>query len=330
MMNQIPYLQRPSLVYTPGQGDPNVTRLSDWITEWDGAELLHAALIGAPLSKSSISFSGAHMHPTVFRQLFSAFTTYNFEDDLDLLPLCVRDIGDIVMHTTDIPQCHHNIEQAFEEVTKRLPTVVPCLIGGDHSITYPALTGLQRARGERIGLIQFDAHLDVRDTAPGGRSNGTPVRSLMETGVLRGEDVVTIGLRSFANSKQYRTYAEQQGVTLYTAKQVRERGIQTILEEAIARLKQNVDVVYATFDIDVLDQSDVPGVPAIGPGGLSPLDLFYCAEVLGAWDRVIAMDMVCVDPNRDTRDRTTRISMHVLLYFLTGLAKRLKLTPGHV
>jgi formiminoglutamase len=165
----------------------------------------------------------------------------------------------------------------------------------------------------------------VRDTAYGGRSNGTPVRSLVETESVRGEDIVTIGLRSFANSKEYRTYAEQQGITLYTAKQVREKGIRTVLEEAMNRLGSKVDAVYATFDIDVLDQSDVPGVPAIGPGGLSPIDLFYCAEALGVWDRVAAMDMVCVDPNRDTRDRTTRISMHVLLYFLTGLAKRLRI-----
>ncbi|WP_409344707.1 agmatinase family protein [Paenibacillus sp. MBLB4367] len=325
MMHKIPYLQRPSLVYTFGQADPNVTRLSDWISEWDGSEPFQAAVIGAPLSKSSISFSGAHMHPNVFRQLFSSFTTYNFEDDVDLQPLRVRDMGDIVMHTTDIPECHSRIEQAFAEVAERLPSVVPCMVGGDHSITYPALAGMKRARGERIGLIQFDAHLDVRDTASGGRSNGTPVRSLLETGVVRGEDVVNIGLRSFANSKAYRTYAEQEGVTLYTARDVRERGIRTILNEAVEKLSPNVDSVYVTFDIDVLDQSDVPGVPAIGPGGLSPLDLFYCAEALGEWERVIAMDMVCVDPNRDTRDRTTRISMHVFLYFLTGLYKRLVL-----
>lgn len=324
-MDRIPFIGRPGIVHTSGQGDPFVTRLSDWITEWDGAETLDAAVIGAPLSKSSISFSGAHMHPAVFRQLFSAFTTYNFEEDLDLRHMRVRDLGDIAMHVTDIPQCHTNIERAMAEVAGRLPTAVPCLIGGDHSITFPSVAGLRSVRQQRIGLIQFDAHLDVRDTAYGGRSNGTPVRSLVETEVVRGEDIVTIGLRSFANSREYRTYAEQQGITLYTAKQVREEGIRTVLEEAMNRLGSKVDAVYATFDIDVLDQSDVPGVPAIGPGGLSPIDLFYCAETLGAWDRVAAMDMVCVDPNRDTRDRTTRISMHVLLYFLTGLAKRLRI-----
>jgi formiminoglutamase len=321
-MSHIPFLQRPSFVFTPAKGDPYVTRLSEWITEWDGIEQFDIALLGAPLSKSSISFSGAHMHPTVFRQLFSSFTTYNFEDDLELSSLRVRDLGDISMHITDIPQCHQNIEGTFQELTKRLPTVIPCMVGGDHSITYPALSGIKSVRNQRIGLIQFDAHLDVRDTEYGGRSNGTPIRSLIENQVVKGEDLVTIGLRSFANSKEYRTYAEQKGITLYTAKQVHDKGIKQVLDEAVNHLKNKVDAVYVTFDIDVVDQAEVPGVPAIGPGGLSARDLFFCAETLGRWEKTIAMDMVCVDPNQDTRDRTSRISLHVFLYFLTGILKR--------
>ncbi|MDO3681385.1 agmatinase family protein [Paenibacillus ehimensis] len=321
-MHKFTHLQRPGVMFTPGAGDPYVTRLCDWITEWDGQQPLDAAIVGAPLSKSSISFSGAHLHPATLRQLFSAFTTYNFEADLDLSSLRVGDLGDVGMHVTDIPQCHRNIEQAFQEITQQLPSTIPCLVGGDHSITFPALTGIQGVRKERIGLIQFDAHLDVRDTAYGGRSNGTPIRSLVENDVIRGEDIVNIGLRSFANSKAYRDFAEQQGITLYTARQVREEGIKPILERTIRELAAKTDSVYVTFDIDVLDQADVPGVPAIGPGGLSPVDLFTCAELLGEWNRVIGMDMVCVDPSRDTRDRTSRISLHVLLYFLTGLARR--------
>lgn len=321
-MSSLPFMQRPSFVFTPGKGDPYVTRLNEWITEWDGKEQLDIALLGAPLSKSSISFSGAHMHPTIFRQLFSSFTTYNFEDDLELSSLKVRDLGDISMHITDIPQCHDNIMNAFQEITKQLPSVIPCMVGGDHSITFPAIAGMKSATGKRIGLIQLDAHLDVRDTKYGGRSNGTPIRSLIQESVVRGEDIVTIGLRSFANSKEYRDYALQQGMTLYSAKQVQERGIQEILIEAMNYLSNKVDAVYVTFDIDVMDQSNVPGVPAIGPGGLSTSDIFYCAEKVGRWDKTIAMDMVCVDPTKDTRDRTSRVSLHVFLYFLTGVYKR--------
>ncbi|MFY0546198.1 formimidoylglutamase [Brevibacillus sp. H7] len=322
-MQKLTHIQRPGVLYAPGKGDPYVTRLSEWITEWDGQEAFEVALIGAPLSKSSISFSGAHLHPAAFRQLFSAFTTYDFEEDIDLQPLRVRDLGDIVMHITDIAQCHRNIEQAYEEVFRRFPTVVPCLVGGDHSITYPALAGLNRVLGKRIGVIQFDAHLDVRDTRYGGRSNGTPIRSLVEEEVVRGEDIVTIGLRSFANSREYRQYAEHQGISLYTARQVHKEGIQEILRQAIDRLSPKVDAVYVTVDIDVLDQSDVPGVPAIGPGGLSPYDLFEAVQKLGQWNKTVAMDMVCVDPSKDTRDRTSRVSLHVFLHFLVGLYKRM-------
>jgi formiminoglutamase len=321
-MYSFQHLQRPSVMFSSGKGDPHVTRICDWITEWDGEEEFDVALIGAPLSKSSISFSGAHLHPSSFRQLFPSFTTYDMDEDLDLQPLRVRDLGDVVMHVTDIGQCHRNIEQAYAEVTRRLPSVFPCLIGGDHSITFPALTGLSRTVGKRIGVIQFDAHLDVRDTQYGGRSNGTPIRSLVEEAVVRGEDIVTIGLRSFANSREYREYAKRQGITLYTARDVHRQGMDEILGQAIAYLGAKVEAVYVTFDIDVLDQSDVPGVPAIGPGGLSPYDLFDAARRLGEWEKTIAMDMVCVDPSKDTRDRTSRVSLHVFLHFLAGLYKR--------
>ncbi|UFJ42490.1 agmatinase family protein [Brevibacillus humidisoli] len=323
-MSEFSYLTAPPVRFAPGKGDPYVTRLSDWI-QTDGLsegdpELL---LIGVPLSKSSISFSGAHSHPQQFRQLWTSFTTYNMDEDIDLAGLTAVDLGDIKMHITDIPQCHYNIEEALHEVTSRYAGL-PVLVGGDHSITYPAIRGINRSRQQRVGLIQFDAHLDVRDTQYGGRSNGTPIRSLIETNTIRAEDIVSIGLRSFANSKEYRQYAEQQGMTLFTAKHVQQTGIKQVLEWAVNFLESKCDVIYATFDIDVMDQSLVPGVPAIGPAGLSAEDVFYSAYQLGCLRNVIGMDMVCVDPTKDVRDATSRVALHVFLHFASGYYRRLR------
>jgi formiminoglutamase len=312
-----PYITQPQILFTPGKGDPYVTRLCDWIVM--GEIPSDISIIGVPLSKSSISFSGAHTHPTVFRQLWSSFQTYNWDEDINFEDkLTAVDLGDVKMHITDILQCHENIREASRLVWKQYPVTTPIFIGGDHSITYPIITGLVQDTKKRMGLIQFDAHLDVRDTTYGGPSNGTPIRNLIEHGILLGENIVTIGLRSFANSPHYRKYAEEKGITLFSSNQVKQNGIQEILKQTMDYLQPKVDMVYVTFDIDVMDQSYVPGVPAIGPNGLAPQDVLWAAKTLGAWVKVKSMDMVCVDPTRDVRDMTTRIALHVFLEFISG------------
>ncbi|MGC5324230.1 agmatinase family protein [Brevibacillus sp. SYSU BS000544] len=318
------YIAAPPFRYTQGKGDPFVTRLSEWIEQTYNATVDYDfAILGVPLSKSSISFSGAHAHPLQFRQLLSAFTTYNFDKDIELSELAAVDLGDVSMHVTDILRCHKNIEEALHEVTQQL-TALPVVIGGDHSITYPAITGIKRAKPQRIGLIQFDAHLDVRDTSYGGPSNGTPMRSLIESETVRGEDMVTIGLRSFANSREYRRYAEAKGMTLITANQVRERGMEQVVADSIRYLEEKCDAIYITFDVDAMDQSVVPGVPAIGPAGLSATDLFAAAFAVGQCNKVIGMDMVCVDPTKDVRDMTSRVALHLFLHFASGYYQRVK------
>lgn len=319
------YFQSPPITFVHRKGDPNVTLLGEWIdTAYQDGQAYDFAIIGVPLSKSSISFSGAHSHPQQFRQLWSSFTTYHFDEDIDLQSLKAVDLGDVKMHVTNILQCHSNIEEGLYEVSKTLPTTIPVLIGGDHSITWPALKGISRARQKRIGLIQFDAHLDVRDTSYGGPSNGTPIRNLVESGVLLGEDIVNIGLRSFANSREYRHYAENKGIHLFSSRQVKEVGMDQVLHWAMNELGEKCDLVYVTFDVDVMDQSAVPGVPAIGPDGLSVSDLFYAASVLGQWDKVMGMDIVCIDPTKDVRDITSRVGLHLFLHFASGYFLRKK------
>lgn len=316
------HITQPPFRLSTGKSDPYVTRLSEWIEQTvDPTNRYDFAILGVPLSKSSISFSGAHAHPQQFRQLLSAFTTYNMDEDIELSALRAVDLGDVAMHVTDILRCHANIEGALREVTAGV-SGMPVIIGGDHSITFPAIKGIRRASGKRIGLIQFDAHLDVRDTAYGGPSNGTPMRNLIESETVRGSDIITIGLRSFANSREYRQYAEERGMTLITANQVRKRGIEPVVEQAIRTLEAKCDAIYVTFDVDVMDQSIVPGVPAIGPAGLSSTELFTAAFAIGQSPKLIGMDMVCVDPTRDVRDITSRAALHLFLHVASGVAKR--------
>ncbi|SHE77466.1 formiminoglutamase [Seinonella peptonophila] len=321
-MLKLSKLHAPSIRLSGGSADPFSTNLAEWIRPVKQDQEYDLCLMGVPLSKSSISFSGAHLHPQQFRKCWTSFTTYNWEQDIDLKPLRIADLGDIEMHITDIAQCHQNIYEANLSVQRAYPEAVSIAVGGDHSITAPLVKAIVEATGARIGIIQFDAHLDVRDLSYGGASNGTPMRNLIESNTIRGEDIVTIGLRNFANSRQYRDYAEQHGMNLVSQREVQQAGIETIIAQAMAILDQKCDQIYVTFDIDVLDQSVVPGVPAIGPQGLLPVELFESAYILGKWEKVQAIDFVCVDPSVDFRDASTRVSLHIFLHFLSGFYRR--------
>ncbi|TKI89763.1 formimidoylglutamase, partial [Bacillus cereus] len=84
----------------------------------------------------------------------------------------------------------------------------------------------------KVGIIQFDAHHDLRNLDDGGPSNGTPFRSLLENDVIAGKQLVQIGIRNFSNARAYHEYAIEHGVTVYTMKDVREREIKDIITES--------------------------------------------------------------------------------------------------
>jgi formiminoglutamase len=287
---------------------------------------MEVGLVGVPLSRSSISASGASEAPLAIRQSWRGFSTYDIDHDVDLSLLTVRDLGDIRMHITDIRQCHDNIERGMSEVyeaTASFPFFLPIILGGDHSITRPSVKAFARHhKGKRIGLLQFDTHFDVRSLEPGGPSNGTPIRGLIESGTLAGEHIVQIGIHSFANAAVYRRYADEQGITFYTMRQVRMRGLDVILAESISYLKGKTDAIYVTVDIDVLDLAFLPGSPGPSPGGMQPWELFEAVHVLGKEDRVQALDLVCLDPMRDVGQLSVKTATHVLLSFLSGVRVR--------
>ena len=143
--------------------------------------------------------------------------------------------------------------------------MIPIVLGGDHSISFPSITGFANSKG-KVGIIQFDAHHDLRNLDDGGPSNGTPFRSLLENGVITGKQLVQIGIRNFSNARAYHEYAKEHGVTVYTMKDVREREIKDIMTESIEVLRrQGVTSIYISLDMDVLDQAFAPVVQQLVP-----------------------------------------------------------------
>ena len=305
-------------------------KVHEWIRPLDGgigAEESKAAevlMVGVPLSRSSISASGASEFPDAFRRSWKGFTTYNLDEDVDLAEMTVFDVGDVPMHVTDIRRCHDNIIEASAALHSHFANSKVCAIGGDHSITAMMVKGLHKVRpDERIGILQFDTHFDLRDMSDNGPSNGTPMRNVIESGVVRGSDMYNIGLHGFFNTKDLKEYADVHGVNYITLRNTRKKGFEATVLESLEALASKVDIIYLTVDMDCLDIAYAPGVPASTPGGMTTAELLEGVLAAGRHPKVKAMDIVCLDPLRDSAvSQTVKLGTHVFLTFLTGVMLR--------
>lgn len=306
-------------------GDTAEPKVHEWIEtlpqdgrpiDWTGIDV---TIVGIPLSRSSISASAASENPLAMRQAWKWFYPYNLDYNVDLTPLKVVDLGDVKQHTTDISRCHANIVDAMAAMRTHHPHTLPIAIGGDHSITAMLIKGWKQVHtDERIGILQLDTHFDLRSLDDGGPSNGTPIRNLIESGMIQGQDVWNIGLHGFYNAKSLKQYADKTGVHYVTMREARQRGIETVVKEALDDLSSRVDTIYCTVDMDVLDIAFGPGAPATTPGGMYSDELFEASYLAGRHERVKAVDIVCLDPVKDAAHRTVKAGVHVMLSFLTG------------
>lgn len=297
---------------------------ADWLARGGpGAEL---AVLGAPLARASISPSRAWATPAAFRAALTRFPTWDADWAADLTTLRVRDLGDIRSDEAepDATAGHERLEMA----TLNIEEPVVAVIGGDNSLTRPALLGLSGGHlASGWGLITLDAHHDVRPAAPGPR-NGSPVRDLIEAG-LPGTRVTQVGIHGQANAREHAEWAAEAGIRVYSAARVRREGIVAVMSDALAQLiAAGAERVYADLDLDVLDRAHAPACPASMPGGLLPVDLLEAAAMLGREPRVRAVDLVEVDATADVSGVTVRCLASVLLAFCAGLVNRIGRPPA--
>lgn len=326
MSNTYKGLVPPTFTWSKTGGQ--IEKVHEWINPVQhvtGKEISEAdiLLFGIPLSRSSISASAASEFPEAFRRSWKGFTTYNLDYDLDLSDLNVIDLGDTKQHVTNVDMCHEHIVEAVTDIQIKHSPSVQIAVGGDHSITAMTIKGIRQAdQTKEIGIIQLDTHFDLRDPNELGPANGTPIRYLIENGIIKGSNVHNIGLHGFFNTKDLKEYADANGVQYTTMREARRQGVNNAVEKALNELSKKVDFIYFTCDMDVLDMVYAPGVPATTPGGMRSDELFEAATLIGTHSKVEAMDIVCLDPKKDLADITVKTGTHVFLSFLTGVALR--------
>lgn len=296
--------------------DPLWPRASGWLAGGGDPAGPRLLVVGVPLSRTSISPSGAHETPAAVRAALRRFTTFHAGLDADLEAVGVHDAG-------DLPVAGLDGEDALAAVDAGL-TGPPAhdlavLLGGDNAVTRPALRTLLPDL-PRVGLLTLDAHHDVRGFHAGA-TNGTPVRGLLHDGLL-GEHVVQVGIGELTNSRAYRRYCDEQGIEVVGVAEARRRGVGAVVQAELDRLAQTCDALYVDLDVDVVDRAFVPGCPGARPGGLLPAELLEAAVEAGRHPRVRAVDVVEVDATADPTGTTVDLAAMCLLSAAAGLAVR--------
>lgn len=291
-------------------------KVKDWIETDSSLKKWDATLLGIPFSRASISASGASEFPDAFRRSWDLFSTYYIDEMIDFSDFALVDLGDVSLHATDVCTSHANMESAMEHILTEYPNTLHTTIGGDHSITAPLVRAIARKHpNKKIGIIQFDTHLDMRDFTE-GRTNGTPIRQLVEEGFVEGHNVFNIGLHGFYNAPSLLDAVNKYHVNMITLKQMRTIGISETIHSVLEQLS-NVDLIYVTVDIDVLDVAYAPGVPSATPGGMLSDELFQCLFEVGK-HKVDAIDFVCIDPLRDIAMQTVKATAYAYFTFIAS------------
>ena len=190
-----------------------------------------------------------------------------------------------------------DIDTTFDNLTEAVrilvgQNVMPVVLGVDHSITYPALIGMEAAGP--FSIIQFDSHLDYTKSVAGQtRSNGSPMRNA--AGLPFVNKIFHLGVRGIGSSGPSDfADARANGDKVYSVRQCRQLGIDAILKDLDPGEK-----VYVTVDIDGMDASLAPGTGSPMFGGFGYYEITDMFEAIAKRCQVIGMDMVEVAPQYD-------------------------------
>jgi arginase len=202
----------------------------------------------------------------------------------------------------------------------------PVTIGGDHSMaigTWHGVAAAKQAQG-RLGLLWVDAHMDAHtlSSSQSGNIHGMPVGYLLgygegkihqflgEVPIVSVPHTVIFGIRSFEPEEEM--LLKRLGVKVYCMKDIKERGLQTCWEEALAKASGASGGFGVSFDIDVLDPVDVPGTGTIEPDGILANDMLPLLEGLKQCPGLAALEIAEFNPHLDQDHKTYTVIQNIL------------------
>jgi arginase len=291
-----------------------------------------AAIIGVPMDLGA-SRRGVDMGPSAIRVTHVARLIQKLGYD-------IVDKGDVdvpIPEEVEVRDASKKYAHEIQSVCEALRKVVmaaleeerlPIVLGGDHSIAMGSISGVSdyhHAHGKKIGVIWMDAHGDMNTptSSPSGNVHGMPLahmvglgdRALASIGGRFGKvdpaNTCIVGARDL--DEREKTLIRDSGVHMFTMKDVDRYGAAKVMEQAIQFAGNGTAGIHVSFDIDAVDPMHAPGVGTPKKGGLNYREAHLCMELVSDSDRVLALDMVEVNPIFDDRNRTAELASELIL-----------------
>jgi len=282
------------------------------------------AIIGAPLDLGA-GRRGVDMGPSAVRVagLGKRIAALGYEVfDLGNIPVVqaeAEDPGPANAHY--LPQIAALCGRLAEKVEAALQSGrKPIVLGGDHSIAAGTVAGVVRAR-QNIGLLWIDAHADMNTprTSPSGNVHGMPLACCIGIGPdelvvsprLNPAHVALVGLRDVDLVE--RGTVRDTGVRAFTMRDIDERGMRSVMEEAIRIVTAGASGFHLSLDMDFVDPAYAPGVGTPVRGGATYREAHLAMEMICDSGQMLSMEVVEVNPVIDEVNRTADLAVELIL-----------------
>src|SRR5690349_19176623 len=288
-------------------------------------------IIGAPFDGGTSHRPGTRFGPQAMRQ--ACYLPFDGSRPslalrVDALrDLRVLDAGDVEMFSGDVERSLAALESAVYAVAAA--GAIPIILGGDHSIALPDATGCARHHGlGRVSLVHFDAHADTGNMEFGSLyGHGQPMRRLIESGAVRGDRFLQIGLRGYWPGPETLDWMAAQGMRSYEMTEIVARGLDECLSEAFTIATDECDGVFLSVDVDVVDPGMAPGTGTPERGGLTARQMLDAVRRSCYELHVVSVGVVEVSPPYDHAEITAYLGNRVVLEALSAIARRSRGDP---
>jgi agmatinase len=278
------------------------------------------AFLGVPFDQATVYRSGSSSAPRALRYVSEQFLPYLGDFDINVFEeFHLVDVGDVPMVPADAARCRAYIEDRVGRILRA--GAMPVCIGGDHSIPIPIGRALSNHIQGNFGYVHFDAHIDCQPNFAGEQfTNWSHVARTIELPNVDPHNVAIIGARGALNPPEQWQFVKEHGIRVFRMNEIRERGIEAVVHDALDIVTRGTETFYCSFDSDVVDASSMPGTDAPEPGGLLSSDILRACELVGARQPAV-IDIVELIPAYDGPSFISlRLAGYMILHVLGGWA----------
>ena len=290
------------------------------------------SILGVPLGYGA-SMAGVDIGPAALR-------VARLNQRIARLGYSVHDLGDMRLERPQsVPEADEKlkyvreISNACEQLAVEVEGILkadqlPLVLGGDHSIAIGSFAGAvshHKKQDQTLGLIWFDAHADMNtpETTPSGNIHGMPLAALLGYGTAELTNVAGfapkldpqlcahVGARDVDPGE--REMIRKLGMRFFTMREIDERGMNAVMDEAISIASRGSGGYGVTFDVDVLDPGDAPGSGTLVRGGLTYREAHLGMEKIAEAGGMRLLEIVEINTALDVNNKTAELGVELLL-----------------